>query len=465
MEKILAVFLGGGDEADAKAHDVMEKTAQKIASDVASEAIEKTAAETLVAKISEAFTGVGTLLFALQIDCALNKIITDGTIQKFVTGKARLEYELVFSQWQSSESQVKAGKADSSTLGASMEMLTSADGRKDIADSNNYQRSAGGSGVAYTPTQDCDKELCEQKQPGSDDQSAGDAGIIQHNAVLSALQAAKDDTSNPLYKVVGSFGFLYGSYSHNAFCAAYDKLSSIAGKALTFVFDAAKFLAEFFPGVTGAEDSLKQLMGVVISKMTNLIVPPIVTAATRGPALVNAIAEGADLAANSQVQALGAPKLTNAQAAEFDQKYFASLHVEHDRSSAWDKIAASGDPYSFRNQMLDRLPVSPRETVYKTEYAVASFANPTNILSTFKGLFANLGHGFSKPAVAAAYANPFGNSDYGFTDDCLAKPIGDPCTQVLDRSVACSMIVQASGDGSDLPSECNDVFNEQGKPW
>lgn len=503
---------GSADIIDAKISDeATERIANEVAEKITNEAVEGVArglATQLVEKVASISNPVGWVLLAVGIICTGNGLADNGTIQKALNGYASFQYMLTFTKWESMSSQIKNGNADGNMgpkeLSANMDLLVSADGKKDIGASNNYRRAAGEK-IPYDPdseiANDCSKgaELCVVKQPRCAVYSSafgkvvmlGIAGFNSQKAASDYQYCKKALVNDPLDLLTKAQGIIFSNSFFASFagvqgatvdvvCNIFNVVSDAVGWVFGKVFDLAgavcdvPLVGDLLGGPCAAIDGLKELGGAAITWLSEhaigAIASPVIGGQIRGPELANAISAGANFQANSSLKELKAKPITQAQATSYENRYYASLRDKHNAASTFEKIFSFQDKYSLASQLTYKMPTTPYVAFSSAQESIVRLSTPSLAMNNIQIFFGGLLRSFSGTAVAdEPYKDPFGlrtdgvecdtemdntNCVYGFTDEELALPTGSGVMKDIDQQIACSLIANISPGDENKPIEC-----------
>ncbi len=505
----------GQGSADEIAEKVSEEAAERIANEVAekitNEAVEGVAkglATQLVEKVASISNPVGWVLLAVGIICTGNGLADNGTIQKALNGYASFQYMLTFTKWESMSSQIKNGNADGNMgpdeLSANMDLLVSADGKKDIGASNNYRRAAGEK-IPYDPdseiANDCSKgtELCVEKQPRCAVYSSafgkvvmlGIAGFNSQKAASDYQYCKKVLDNSPLDLLAKAQGIIFSNSlfttilagqeaTIDVVCNIYNVVSDAVGWVFGKVFDLAgaacdlPLVGDILGGPCAAIDKFKEIADAAITWLSEhaigAIASPVIGGQIRGPELANAISAGASFQANSSLKELKAKPITQAQATSYENRYYASLRDKHNAASTFEKIFSFQDKYSLASQLTYKMPSTPYVAFSSAQESIVRLSTPSLAMNNIQIFFGGLLRSFSGTAVAdEPYKDPFGlrtdgedcdgdedntNCVYGFTDEELALPTGSGVMKDIDHQIACSLIANISPGDENKPVEC-----------
>lgn len=490
--KILSLLFNGKvseTEATDAIRDYSDSVSDESAkgTEINTEATKKLMSESIAKIVSKVGSGpVGWVVFAISAGCVISDIQTEGyqELRKIGEMKANLEYATQFSAIASQASQMKEGKTDMDTFGAAMELMVDKKGR-DIGSSNNYTR-AGGVPVDYVATTNCNngRELCKAKQPQY---------IAQSSSVGQFLQSSENITESLgiLKYIPGMPGNVYTK----AFC---DYVVSIIDKILGFLGGLLDALLRFIiPGYEELGDIIAEKIQTYIAQpLMNHLLPPTVTADTRGPALANATAAGGD-AANSmylrdycgdQNQAtvdpdkveMGQVKPEDYPTCQLSDKQVTELALYNQEKEAekfrslplTTRIASLKHPRSMASRLVLQAPSTPQLAITKLSRLAVNMFNPKWLLSTIKhGGALAFTQSTSSGASAATWQNTLGVTQFGFTLNCLnnaglntdetdsgckdayGKPVG---VAKFDTAVGCAMYAAFSKDEQEYASLCAD---------
>ncbi len=464
----LLSLLTGGVIPESTSEDISKQINSDITKDpdvemnkgLTEAVVKKVVPQALTKALGDISNPVGWIILAISVGCVMERIMTGlyPGMKQLVHDYTGGQYRVVFIMLNSMLAQIHEGEdVDSANVGALMEMLVDANGR-DFSASHNYQRSTG-TDIPFVKTGDCDRgsEMCEAERPN--------AWIL-----AGTMFTLTEDIKNIYFNTLGQ---PWKQFCERVFWKISDSIDKIIVLIANPVFKALLFLSPQSKWLLDkGMDKADALFQKVFVPFAQHLLPPVVTASTRGPKLANAASAGALFAAGEFMRSFcgdnkfGDPEAAKQCRLEGEQLKRSEDVVALERQEAyealspWEKIADYDNPRSLLSQFIVSTPSSPRTLM-------ANLASITNSMFSFQmvPVLAGFGGQLIHPAVAAPFTEePTGVDIYGYTEDQLNKtPLGagegeKGGTKGMDKFdneiVACSILAGILyGEG--MPAECD----------